>query len=454
MVKFTARRGKSELVAPARATPNERKYLSDIDNQHSLRFYATAVEFFQLCTFDGYKPHDPVKAIRSALAEALVHYYPIAGRLRELPQGKLVVDCTVEGVVFVEAYADVRLEELGKPLLLPYPCVEEFLCDPGDTKVVVGKPLLFLQVTRLKCGGFVIGLHMCHNISDGFGMAHFIKAVGDIARGEALLTISPLWNREMLTMCYPPQITHTHLAYEPLRDGDPTNDIMQSTTPDTMVGQYFLFGPREISAMRNHVPVHLRQSYTTFELIAAAVWKCRTAALGYSLDQHVRLMFTLNSRGNWKRNPPIPQGYYGCCLVFPVAETTVADLCGNPLGYALDLVRKAKLEVTDEYVKSTVDFLASRKWPSLVVDRTYIVSDITSVGDDKLDFGWGKRMGGGIPMAGDIMSKLISYFTKCKNADGEDCIVVPMYLPSITMDRFAAEISVWSMKQGSKFIAD
>lgn len=146
MVKFTARRGKSELVAPARATPNERKYLSDIDNQHSLRFYATAVEFFQLCTFDGYKPHDPVKAIRSALAEALVHYYPIAGRLRELPQGKLVVDCTVEGVVFVEAYADVRLEELGKPLLLPYPCVEEFLCDPGDTKVVVGKPLLFLQV--------------------------------------------------------------------------------------------------------------------------------------------------------------------------------------------------------------------------------------------------------------------------------------------------------------------
>lgn len=130
----------------------------------------------------------------------------------------------------------------------------------------------------------------------------------------------------------------------------------------------------------------------------------------------------------------------------------MADLCGNPLGYALDLVRKAKLEVTDECVKSTVDFLASRKWPSLVVDRTYIVSDITSVGDDKIDFGWGKRMGGGIPMAGDIMSKLISYFTKCKNADGEDCIVVPMYLPSITMDRFAAEISVWSMKQGSKFI--
>uniref|UniRef100_A0A0E0D474 Uncharacterized protein n=1 Tax=Oryza meridionalis TaxID=40149 RepID=A0A0E0D474_9ORYZ len=414
MVKFTARRarGKPELVAPARATPNERKHLSDIDNQHSLRFYAIAVEFFQLHTFDGYKPHDPAKVIRSTLTETLVHYYPIAGRLRELPQGKRVVDCTAKGVVFVEAYADVRLEELGKPLLLPYPCVEEFLCDPGDTKVVVGKPLLFLQVTRLKCRGFVIGLHMCHNISDGFGMAHFIKAVGDIARSEALLTISPLWNREMLTMCYPPQITHTHLAYEPLRDGDPTNDIMQSTPPDAMVGQYFLFGPREISAMRNHVPVHLRQSYTTFELIAAAVWKCRTAAL----------------------------------------ETTVADLCGNPLGYALDLVRKAKLEVTDEYVKSTVDFLTSRKWPSLVVDRTYIVLDITSVGDDKIDFGWGKRMGGGIPMAGDIMSKLISYFTKCKNADGEDCIVVPMYLPSITMDRFAAEIYVWSMKQGSKFI--
>ena len=81
---------------------------------------------------------------------ALVYYYPMAGRLREiLPTNKLVVDCTGEGVMFVEATADVRLEDLGQPLVPPYPCVEEFLGDAGDTRDVIGKPLLFLQVADL-----------------------------------------------------------------------------------------------------------------------------------------------------------------------------------------------------------------------------------------------------------------------------------------------------------------
>jgi len=48
--------------------------------------------------------------------------------------------------VFVEADADVRLEELGKPLLPPYPCVEELLCDAGETRAVIGKPLVLMQV--------------------------------------------------------------------------------------------------------------------------------------------------------------------------------------------------------------------------------------------------------------------------------------------------------------------
>uniref|UniRef100_A0A0D9XR64 Uncharacterized protein n=1 Tax=Leersia perrieri TaxID=77586 RepID=A0A0D9XR64_9ORYZ len=438
MVKFSAVRSKPELVVPARVTPHELKHLSDIDNQQSLRFYATFVEFFQLSdSINAHKPQDSAKAIKSALAEALVYYYPLAGRLTELPDGKLVVDCTAEGVVFVEADADVRLEELGQPLLPPYPCVKQFLCDPGDTKVVVGKPLFFVQfkteiicrnyirtykylslkstnsykVTRLKCGGFVVGFHICHNINDGFGMFHFIRAIADIARGEASPTIFPLWNRELLTSMCPSQgIRHKHLAYEPLHDGSQANDIMQSTPSDAMVGQYFLFGPAEISAIRSHVPAYLRQS-TIFELISAAIWKCRTAAL----------------------------------------ETMVSELCGNPLGYAVELVRKAKFDVNDEYVESTVDMMASRKWPSLIADRTYVVSDITTIGEDKVDFGWAKRIGGGVPMEGDILSKLLSYYMKCKNADGEDCVVVPMYLPSITMDKFSTEISVWSKKQGHKF---
>uniref|UniRef100_J3KTX6 Uncharacterized protein n=1 Tax=Oryza brachyantha TaxID=4533 RepID=J3KTX6_ORYBR len=148
MVTFTARRSTPELVTPARPTPHELKTLSDIDDQKALRYYQPFVEFFR--PRHGAPPQAPAAAIRAALAEALVHYYPMAGRLRKLPGGKLAVECTGEGVVFVEAEADVRLEELGDPVAPPFPCGEELLCEVDDTEDVLGRPLFFLQLIMLQ----------------------------------------------------------------------------------------------------------------------------------------------------------------------------------------------------------------------------------------------------------------------------------------------------------------
>jgi hypothetical protein len=156
-MSFTSRRREPELVTPTRPTPHEYKALSDIDDQRCLRHhYPAGVEFFR-CRPDAGLPlahgivDDPVGIIKSALAEALVSYYPLAGRLVELPAvaaGKLLVDCTAEGIVFVEADADVRLEDLGQALAPPYPCVEELLCydNIGEPEAVSGKPLLFFEV--------------------------------------------------------------------------------------------------------------------------------------------------------------------------------------------------------------------------------------------------------------------------------------------------------------------
>ncbi|XWS64984.1 hypothetical protein CRYUN_Cryun05aG0051700 [Craigia yunnanensis] len=70
---------------------------------------------------------DPTRFIREALEATLVFYYPFAGRLREGPNRKLMVDCTGEGVLFIEADADVTLEEFGEALHPPFSCFEELL---------------------------------------------------------------------------------------------------------------------------------------------------------------------------------------------------------------------------------------------------------------------------------------------------------------------------------------
>uniref|UniRef100_A0ACD5TTY9 Uncharacterized protein n=1 Tax=Avena sativa TaxID=4498 RepID=A0ACD5TTY9_AVESA len=453
MVTFTARRSDPELVRPARPTPAETKALSDLDDQWPLRFYESIVGFFKTPPAgETVTPGKVARGIKAAVAAALVYYYPMAGRLRKLPDdgNRLVVDCTGEGVVFVEAAADVRLEDLGQPLVPPYPCVQEFLGDAGNTRDVVGKPLLFLQVTELKCGGFVIGLHMCHCIADGFGILQFINSIADFARGELVPTTLPMWKRDIFKARMPPSIAHVYPAYRPFIYGLECtgDDVMLSTPPESMEVQYLFFGPKEIEILRSHVPEHLSKSTTTFELLTAVMWRCRTLALGYEPSEKVRVMFTLNTRGRsvYCENI-VPRGYYGNAHFSPMVEITVDELARKPLSHVLELMRQVKLDTTEECMKSMVDLLALwREWSPFCMDRTYEVSDAKWVGGDTLKFGKAELVAAGTPHAGDFTSKLISYHTKCKNKDGEDSTVVSILLPKLAMEKFTKEMASWLKK--------
>ncbi|KAM3371008.1 hypothetical protein ACQJBY_018390 [Aegilops geniculata] len=446
MVHFTARRSAPELVAPARPTPHGAKTLSDIDDFSECRYYASAIDFFSRDpTVDNVHP---ARSIVAALAKALVYYYPIAGRLREIPGGKLVVDCTGEGVVFVEADADVSLEELGgQP---PYPCAEEFVCDGvvecgSGAVVVVGRPLLYMQVTRLKDGAFVLGFQVCHVIADAAGVTQFIRAIAELARGEAHTSVSPVWEREIFKARDPPRVRHdVYPAYDPsspsrtvLGDHDDADDPMLSTPTQEMVGQYLRFGPKEVAALRRHVDT--AQPCTTFELLTAFLWRCRTAALGYRPWQRVRLVLRVDARGNrrCRLDPPIPRGYYGNAVLRPMAEARVEDLCGRPLGHAVGLVRKAKLVRMASARTDDERLVASR--------RVFHVSDLTRLGQaDKFNFGWARRVGGGLARIG-----ISSFLMACKNEHGEDTVVVPMLLPRHATERLAKVMSMWV---GDKFI--
>lgn len=141
---FTVRRQKPVLVAPSGSTPHEFKRLSDIDDQDGLRFHIPVIQFYRNDPSMGGR--DQAKVIREALARALVFYYPFAGRLREAAGRKLVVECTGEGILFIEADADVRLEQFGDELQPPFPCLEELVYNVPGSDGVLDCPLLLIQV--------------------------------------------------------------------------------------------------------------------------------------------------------------------------------------------------------------------------------------------------------------------------------------------------------------------
>lgn len=152
-LSFSVRRREPELVAPAAATPYEVKPLSDIDDQEGLRFQIPSIQFYRNRGGMHSPGRNPAAVIREALARALVFYYPLAGRAREGDGRKLSVECNGEGVMFLEAEADVTLRELAggeeeEAALLqpPFPYLEQVLFDVPGSGGLLNCPLLLFQV--------------------------------------------------------------------------------------------------------------------------------------------------------------------------------------------------------------------------------------------------------------------------------------------------------------------
>ncbi|KAK8591416.1 hypothetical protein V6N13_031462 [Hibiscus sabdariffa] len=421
---FTVRRCKPEFVAPARPTPCEQKVLSDIDDQASFRFHVPFVHFYR--NEPSMEGKHPAEVIRTALAETLVLYYPFAGRLREGANGKLIVDCNGEGVLFIKADADVTLEQFGDALQPPFPCFDELLFDVPGSQGILNCPLLLIQVTQLKCGGFIFAIRLNHIICDGLGLKQFLSNVAAMARGEATHLIPPVWERHLLDARDPPRVTCTHHEYDQVEASLPLDNLVQRS---------FFFGPAQVSLLRRLLPLHLRRC-TKFELLTAFIWRCRSLAINLQPHEEVRMLCAVNV--NSKMKPPLPQGYYGNAFVFPAAITTVKNLGENPLGYALELVKQVKASSSMEYMKSVASLMVIRGkrlyFPNVI--GSFFLSDLTKAGLEDVDFGWGKAVFAGIAKAVGV----ISLFVQARNKKGEVGTSVTICLPAPAMERFAQEL--------------
>ncbi|KAI7987651.1 Methanol O-anthraniloyltransferase [Camellia lanceoleosa] len=160
---------------------------------------------------------DPTSVIREALAKALEFYYPFVGRLVEGPNRKLSVDCTTEGVLFIEADANVELDWLGDTVGPRCPYLEELLYDVPGSDGIVGCPLLLIQVTRFSCGGFTFAIRLNHTMTNAPGLVQFLNTIVEFSKQpqtKITPSVPPIWQRHLLSARQPPSITCPHHEYD------------------------------------------------------------------------------------------------------------------------------------------------------------------------------------------------------------------------------------------------
>nr|GMD78097.1 methanol O-anthraniloyltransferase-like [Ipomoea batatas] len=141
---FCVKRSKPQLIVPSTSTPHEQKPLSHIDEQRNIRLLVPVLMFYRNSL--ERRGEDPAMAIKEGLAKALVFYYPLAGRIFEGENGKLIVNCNGKGVLFVEAKANVKLKQLGdKSIQPPCPYLKQLLTTMPASKGIIDCPLLLIQ---------------------------------------------------------------------------------------------------------------------------------------------------------------------------------------------------------------------------------------------------------------------------------------------------------------------
>ncbi|GLJ15154.1 hypothetical protein SUGI_0247880 [Cryptomeria japonica] len=435
-LKFKVTRQEAVLVPPCLPTPKDHLYLSNLDDQAGARFHIPLAHFYPHSFLK--EDQDPAKVIREALAKVLVHYYPLAGRLREAAAGKLKVECTGEGVLFVEADADVTLAEFGD-LHPPFPCWNELLHDILTPQTVINSPLLLFQVTRLKCKGFVFALLLNHIMADGIGVAQFLTALGEIAMGASGLSIPPIWKRETLKPRSQPSIRLPLYEYEQV-----PGKIM---SVDELSHASYFFGPKEIESLKREAGIKT----STFEALSGFMWRLRTRVLNMAAEQEVRFMFPTDIRTIV--NPSLPRGYYGNAFILACVKTTAGMLVSSPLSYAVELIIRARTSINNEYVRSTIDMMEVRGHPHFTAVASWLISDLTKIRLRDVDFGWGKAVYGGTAMGGvGAIPGIITFLVPYQNSHGVEGKLIHVCLPSHVMQKFQLEFAQTMEKETPPFI--
>uniref|UniRef100_A0A453SB04 Uncharacterized protein n=1 Tax=Aegilops tauschii subsp. strangulata TaxID=200361 RepID=A0A453SB04_AEGTS len=152
-------------VRPSAATPSETLPLAWVDRYpthrglvESVHVYRDAVPETVDAGAEEKKRKPPAAVVRGALADALVHYYPFAGRIVEGEDTRRpAVLCSAEGVYFVEATANCTLADvsflerpllLGKDQLVPYPTPELWAVEPQNSLAMIQGHGVYLRRLR------------------------------------------------------------------------------------------------------------------------------------------------------------------------------------------------------------------------------------------------------------------------------------------------------------------
>ncbi|PIA36124.1 hypothetical protein AQUCO_03400200v1 [Aquilegia coerulea] len=388
-------------VKPNEKTPDVKLWLSECDQ---IKAYTHAPSFYIYLpqNLDNYSVSSPFETLKSSLSHVLVPYYPLAGRLNWIGGGRFELNCNGMGAEIVEAESQFEIQDLGD--FRPTPETKKLLPPVDYTREISELPLLLVQLTRFKCGGISIGVAISHIVADGKGALGFISSWANYARGEYKLVVEPYHDRTLFYKGDPlanPRFDHHELKTSPTLIG---HEDAEEERKKECINTMLKLSKTQVNKLRelaNEGRDATSRQYSRFEAMAAHIWRCASKARKLQNAQLTSLRIAADCRNRLK--PTLPPGYYGNVIMVTTPIAEVSKLLVG-LGDACGIISQGVEKLTDDYIKSATDFLASQE--DLTQWRTGFHTDSKKglfLGNPNMaitswfglpiydaDFGWGK----------------------------------------------------------------
>nr|CAD1842184.1 unnamed protein product [Ananas comosus var. bracteatus] len=398
------------LLSPENPTPIETVCLSNIDQ--TVAFPVETIFFYDA---PPVKTLDIVEILKRSVSDVLlIPYYFMAGRLDfNVETKRLELLCNNAGILFASATSRLKLEELGN-LSLPNPSFRHLILQTDGFKSLRETPVFTIQVTRFKCGGLSIGFVTNHSIMDGRSAAEMFENLAAICRGEGMKYKNLNNDRSCIRARDPPRIMFDHPEYTKLAEYTTSFSTSSSSftsplqsTPPISLSKPLKNNIFEMLSFTSDMIECLKEKATnkcsTFEAIVAHLWRSRARAVFEDPNQTSSVLFAVDIRP--KISPPLPDGYIGNAVITASASASVKSLIEKPFSFCVELVQEAIERVTDEYVRSVIDWLEVNKGVPSTLNGNFFVSAWWKLPFHELDFGCGKPVYGG-PVGQNDISRL------------------------------------------------
>lgn len=415
---------KPVLITPSQPTPSHTLSLSSLDSQPFLRF---TIEYLLVYRIPhGLDKDATVARVKSALARALVPYYPLAGRVKARPDSSgLDLICQAQGAGFIEAVSDRSSSEFERAPRF----VTQWKNLLSSFELFKSVPPVVIQLTWLNDGYAALGVGFSHCVCDGIGSAQFLNLFAELATGRVKLgelEPKPVWERHLLDHSGTRVGLVAHPEFARVAD---VSGFGSRFCPDQLGPTSATFDAKKINELKRLASSSQpsESPYTSFEVVSAHVWRSWARALNIPSKQVLKLLFSINIRNRVK--PSLPGGYYGNAFVLGCAQTSAKELTEKGLGYASGLIRRAKERVGDEYVREVLESVNGSKRASPDSVGVLIVSQWSRMGLDRVDFGLGRPVHVG-PVCCDKYCLILPVH------DRTDAVKVMVAVPRTGVDRY------------------